>query len=643
MPDSQLLNFQEGHIIFNEGDETREMYIIVQGKVQVFKSAGNQRKILLAELEPGSMIGEMSLISGRPRSATAIAIEDVKAKVVTKAIFEKSIQGIPPWTICIAKVLIERLRRINIIIKKEIIVDEIHAPEDDKLDYTKDFTIDYNHEVNPGFIYLKGYFFKSDVSKLNDFVTKLMRQKIDSISLDFSQVIDVDNYSINFLSDITNRLKTANINFSIHNVQLIYTKIKNSTVIQEVISTLVPPRKNIRTDEYLIRQDQISSAMYVVKEGLFKVSRTIDGSEVYFAEIGAGDVIGEMTLFAGGKRSASVKAMKPGIVYEIKPADIKDNNFKIPEWFLRIIKQLIKHIRLSDSKFDNIIKKKKDIFQELDIEIDYIPDKSKSGIFKLKGRLTAANLKTFQKQITKLLQSGFCFIVLDFSDIDEIDKSYIPAFSKLSNTLKTKGGKLHFINTKRDVDSVLDKNLVFRNHGIIDNDEASLPVQDVDEYKDILTGLYKERYFIKYITEELERCNRYKSILSLMIISIDNFYESSTTFGHKRNEYVLEKMGQIIIKRFRIIDMAFCNYGGVFRIILPGTRIDDTKKLCRELNKIIKNAKFIYNDEEFHITCSFSITESCREDNLEDLLHRLNTAYLKAKSSGNSKIFLQVK
>ncbi len=145
MPDSQLLNFHEGHIIFIEGDETREMYIIVQGKVQVFKSAGNQRKILLAELEPGSMIGEMSLISGRPRSATAIAIEDVKAKVVTKAIFEKSIQGIPPWAICIAKVLIERLRRINIIIKKEIIVDEIHATGDDKLDYTKDFTIDNNH------------------------------------------------------------------------------------------------------------------------------------------------------------------------------------------------------------------------------------------------------------------------------------------------------------------------------------------------------------------------------------------------------------------------------------------------------------------------------------------------------------------
>ena len=168
MQNSELLSFHQGHIIFNEGDETSEMYIIIQGSVQIFKSAGGQRKILLAELGPGSMVGEMSLISGRPRSATAIAIEDVKAKVVTKAIFDKSVQGIPPWAMCIAKVLIERLRRITIIIKKEIIVDEFHAPEEDKLDYTKGFEIDYNHEVNPGFIYLKGYFFKSDISRLNE-------------------------------------------------------------------------------------------------------------------------------------------------------------------------------------------------------------------------------------------------------------------------------------------------------------------------------------------------------------------------------------------------------------------------------------------------------------------------------------------
>jgi diguanylate cyclase (GGDEF)-like protein len=641
MPHSQLLNFKQGHVIFNEGDETSEMYIIVQGKVQVFKSAGSQRKILLAELGPGSMIGEMSLISGRPRSATAIVVEDIKAKVVTKAIFDKSVQGIPPWAISIAKVLIERLRRINIIIKKEIIVDEFHAPEDEKFDYTKEFKIEYNHEANPGFIYLKGYFFKSDVSKLNDFITKLMRQKVKNISLDFSQVIDVDNYSINFLSDITNRMKQAGINFSIHNVQLIYTKVKASSEIQEVISSLVPPRKNIRTDEYLIRQGDISSTMYVVKEGLFKISRMIDGDEVFFAEIGAGDVIGEMTLFAGGKRSASVKAMKPSIVYEIKASDIQNNNFNIPEWFLRIIKQLINHIRFSNSKFDDIIKKKKDIFHELDIEIDYIPDKSKSGIFKLKGRLTSSTRKAFQNQISKLLQSGFCFIVLDFSDIEEIDKSFIPLFNKLATTLKTKGGKLQFINTKREVDTVLDNNMIFKEHGIIDNYETALPVQEVSEYKDVLTGLYKEKYFIKNVTEELERCKRYNSVLSLMMISIDNFYEASTTIGHKRNEYILEKMGEIINNRIRKIDMAFCNYGGVFRIILPGTDIQNSKKLSQELNKIIREETFNFNNEDFSLSCSFSITESKKTDNLEELLSRLNTAFNKAKTSAESKIFIQ--
>ena len=63
--------------------------------------------------------------------------------------------------------------------------------------------------------------------------------------------------------------------------------------------------------------------------------------------------------------------------------------------------------------------------------------------------------------------------------------------------------------------------------------------------------------------------------------------------------------------------------------------------MIQAIHKIIKEEQFVYNEEGFNISCSFSLTESRKTDSLEDLLHRLNTAYNKAKVSGNSKIFVQ--
>ena len=115
MPESDILTFPTKSTIFREGEETSEMYIIISGKVKIIKATGDGRNLVLADLGPGAMIGEMSLISGRPRSATAQIITEVQTKVVTKDIFTKSAAGVPAWAMCVAKVLIERLRQTNII------------------------------------------------------------------------------------------------------------------------------------------------------------------------------------------------------------------------------------------------------------------------------------------------------------------------------------------------------------------------------------------------------------------------------------------------------------------------------------------------------------------------------------------------
>lgn len=62
-----------GEVVFREGEDAREFYVIVSGRVRISKMVPGVGEEALAVLEPGSYFGEMALIDDTPRSADAIA------------------------------------------------------------------------------------------------------------------------------------------------------------------------------------------------------------------------------------------------------------------------------------------------------------------------------------------------------------------------------------------------------------------------------------------------------------------------------------------------------------------------------------------------------------------------------------------
>jgi len=67
-----LKEFKAGRTIFSEGDSGGEMYIIIQGAVEIRKSTTVSTTKTLIVLQKGDIFGEMSIIENKPRSATAI-------------------------------------------------------------------------------------------------------------------------------------------------------------------------------------------------------------------------------------------------------------------------------------------------------------------------------------------------------------------------------------------------------------------------------------------------------------------------------------------------------------------------------------------------------------------------------------------
>lgn len=86
---------------------------------------------------------------------------------------------------------------------------------------------------------------------------------------------------------------------------------------------------------------------------------------------------------------------------------------------------------------------------------------------------------------------------------------------------------------------------------------------------DNLTGLYNQRHFYNKLREEIERANRQKHNLSLILLDLDNFKVYNDKYGHLAGDTVLSKSGKIIQSNIRDnVDTAFRYGGDEFAVIL---------------------------------------------------------------------------
>lgn len=86
--DLRVLHLKDGAIVFNQGDEADGMYTVVSGKVRVFtRTEGHETT--LSVLSQGDFFGEMSLLTHKPRSASAVAAGDVELRYMSGTEFER--------------------------------------------------------------------------------------------------------------------------------------------------------------------------------------------------------------------------------------------------------------------------------------------------------------------------------------------------------------------------------------------------------------------------------------------------------------------------------------------------------------------------------------------------------------------------
>ncbi len=101
-----------GELIFKEGDSGDAMYLIWSGKVAIVKGSF-QAPTILGYRGPGEVIGEMALLEGQPRSASAIALEKVRLLCISRASFQELLKNAPAIGLGLMAVLSARLREAD--------------------------------------------------------------------------------------------------------------------------------------------------------------------------------------------------------------------------------------------------------------------------------------------------------------------------------------------------------------------------------------------------------------------------------------------------------------------------------------------------------------------------------------------------
>ena len=187
-----LHRFQKGDTLFEFGDTSREMYIIRTGSVRVVIYK-NDQMITLTELGKGHYIGEMSFLTGVPRSATVIAERDLLVSIISPDILINDDLGLSNWAVSIAKVLVRRIRQTTELLGNYIVRDaESDIPWKSEIQTVDSLSIEYNVNIRPGRLYLKGNFSESSIDQLKTKIRELKLKNVKPLILDFSDVIDID-------------------------------------------------------------------------------------------------------------------------------------------------------------------------------------------------------------------------------------------------------------------------------------------------------------------------------------------------------------------------------------------------------------------------------------------------------------------
>jgi len=109
--ESCLRDFRKGHIFFRAGESGERLFLIEKGAVQTFRTSGT-RKLIIAELKPPAIFGEMGCVGQRMYHCSAQTTESSRIRVIERSNLEAVLEQYPAVTRRLLDLVSDRFVRV---------------------------------------------------------------------------------------------------------------------------------------------------------------------------------------------------------------------------------------------------------------------------------------------------------------------------------------------------------------------------------------------------------------------------------------------------------------------------------------------------------------------------------------------------
>ncbi len=113
-------SFPPNQVIMQQGESGSYFYIVVEGHVRFLVMDATGTELVVDEVGPGGFFGELSMLTGEPRSARVQSTDAVKTLALDRQEFFSFLEAHPPAAIDVLKTLGQRLRRTDALLRQSV-------------------------------------------------------------------------------------------------------------------------------------------------------------------------------------------------------------------------------------------------------------------------------------------------------------------------------------------------------------------------------------------------------------------------------------------------------------------------------------------------------------------------------------------
>jgi diguanylate cyclase (GGDEF)-like protein len=155
---------------------------------------------------------------------------------------------------------------------------------------------------------------------------------------------------------------------------------------------------------------------------------------------------------------------------------------------------------------------------------------------------------------------------------------------------------------------------------------------------DSVTGLFNRGHFETRLRGEVQRAQRQRQPLSVLMVDIDDFKRINDTFGHIEGDRALRTVAELLRGGVRIFDVC-ARYGGEeFAILMPGASLETAAQVAERIRRRVHRR---FRDDAVGVTVSIGVARLSPGESGEELVWQADRRLNLAKRAGKNAVDAQ--